>query len=592
MRVARLVVVAIVLAFLAPAAPADAGPKNRGRKSAVKPGRTTKGTAAKHQKKLRADRGEVRKDRSPLKAKVATGERPRESIRPGRRVDLSKLPLEEQVAQKIEEILRGPLRDGTTSLFVADAVTGKPLFSVYPDDPLNPASNVKLIASAAALDILGPDFRYSTRILGEAPDAAGAIESDVYLLGTYDPTLGKKGLESLAAQLVNAGVRRLGGDVVVGETPTRDGIYRAFASLSIVAGAPGQPPTVTMSPPNDFMQVVVTATTTKKRRVKKGISVTPEWITDEAGHKRLKVTVAGQIRAGKRISRDVWTRERAYFAAHVLRQALRDAGVEVAGDVHVAELRDYLDTALAGGYLPVPLAEHESKPLAEILQRVNKRSTNWLADRVIMTAAARKYGGKPSMDAAIDAMYAWLGKRTGLDREDLVVDTGSGLSYKTELSARQVVAVLRSALGFGDPDPRRRERLAPLREAYRRSLAIGGKDGTIRKRFKQLQATVLGKTGTLARVVSLAGVVEVSPDRQLVFSIITNGHRPHWKGRVRDGHEKLVALLCDYLHKLGPVTPAPALAPAPVAHASDDDLGITDDADASDEAGVTETVDQ
>jgi D-alanyl-D-alanine carboxypeptidase/D-alanyl-D-alanine-endopeptidase (penicillin-binding protein 4) len=492
--------------------------------------------------KLRADKGDIRPDRSPMRARVATGERRSKFYG---RSDTSKLPFKERAAQQIEEVLKSSLRAGTTSIHVADADTGKAIFSVYPDDPLNPASNVKLIATAAALDLMGPDFRYRTRILGEAPDDSGVLASDLYLLGTYDPTLNRAALDDMVRQLADAGLRRLDGDVVVGETRTRDAMYIAYTDLLIVAANPGEPPIVSMNPPVDYLQVEVTATTSAKKRPRRPITIKQSVITDEQGRQRVKVVVGGEIGRHQTLIRDVWPNARNVFTAHVLRSAMRDAGIEVTGDVRISELRPYLDEAFAAGFLPVPLAEHESQRLADIVARINKRSTNWLADRVIMTAAAFTYGGLPSLEKAQQAMYAWLDSRTGLGRDDLVVDRPSGLSYKTELSARQVVKVLRAGLGYEGVSS---ERDAINQQAYRESLAIGGVDGTIRRRFKRLDALVLGKTGTLKRVISLAGVIEVSPERRLVFSIITNGHDPSWKHTIRRGQDQIVKILCDYLH--------------------------------------------
>jgi len=579
---AQVAILAIALLVMLP--PVEAAPKKTRPtlKKTTRANRTMKGAGAKQQKKLRADRGHIAPGRSALRAKVATGDHPRAPLKPGRRADLLQLPLSEQIAQRIEELLHGPLRDGTTSLFVADARTGEPIFSVYPDDPLNPASNVKLISTAAALDILGPDFRYVSRVLGPVPDDAGNVVGDVYLFGSYDPTLGRKAMQDLATQLAASGVKRVAGDVLIGGTPTRDGTFRSFVDLRITAGPVGQPPQVTMEPSTEFFQVVVNATTvprprTRKQRRRLGLSVETKWILDAAQHKRLQVTIGGQIAEGRAALRDIWTRERGYFGAHLLRQAMRDAGIEVVGDVRVLELRDYVDTALGRGFIPVPLAEHRSQRLAEIIQRVNKRSTNWLADRIVMTAAARRYGGLPSIQRAVDAMYEWLQRRTGLTREQVVIDSGSGLSYRTELSARQVVAVLRAGLGLTDemtPTPRR----AAIIDAFASSLAVGGVDGTIRKRFRTLHGTVRGKTGTLQRVVSLAGVIEVAPDRAVVFSIITNGHHPRWKRRVRDAHERLVGLLCDYLNRrpLTDVTPVTDVPETPV------DPNVVDEEDGED----------
>src|SRR5678815_2357976 len=126
--------------------------------------------------------------------------------------------------RQIEKLLRGPLRYGVTGLFVADARTGEALFSVNADDPLNPASNVKMISTATALELLGPEFRYPTRLLGATP-VGGAVGSDVYLLGSYDPTPTAADLDQLAGALAARGVTSIEGGVEGGADPTRDGLY-------------------------------------------------------------------------------------------------------------------------------------------------------------------------------------------------------------------------------------------------------------------------------------------------------------------------------------------------------------------------------
>jgi D-alanyl-D-alanine carboxypeptidase/D-alanyl-D-alanine-endopeptidase (penicillin-binding protein 4) len=432
-------------------------------------------------------------------------------------------------------------------LFVADAESGERLFSIRPDAGLNAASNVKLIATAAALEILGPSYRYRTRLLGDLPDEAGRIHHDLYLIGSYDPTLDAQGLAELAHQLAASGTKRVDGDIVVGEPPSRDGIFRSFVRVEIRAGAAGRPPVVTVSPTNDLVEGVVGAVTVRGRRARRGVTVTTELVDDDTGHRRVRLTVAGQVGRAQRIRRTVWLRERALFGAHLLRQALRDAGIEVRGDVHIASLGDYVGASLRAGILPLPLADHRSAALSKILQRVNKRSTNWLADRIIMTAAVDRYGGAPSMEKAVDAMYAWLGRRTGLDRDDLIVDTGSGLSYRTRVSTRQIVQIVRAATGLGDTDPLHAARRGERWRAYRASLAVGGRDGTLRHRFANLHGTVLGKTGTLRRVIALSGVLETPHERRVVFSIITNSTRPLRKAAVRRAQDQLVGVISDYL---------------------------------------------
>ena len=467
---------------------------------------------------------------------------------------------EQRIADAIETLYKGPLRAGTTSLYVADARTGAPVFAVDPEAGLNPASNVKLISTAAALDLLGPDFRYLTRVLGRAPDKQGAVQ-DLYLLGSFDPTLRVADVHKIAADLVGVGVRRVDGDIVVGPLATRDGLFRALVPVEIIAAdKPDEPPMATVPAGYDFVVVKVTAKTSKKKRGR--LAITEQYITDAAGHKRLEVTIGGTMGKGKTWTHWVWTKERALHAAHAMRAGLRAAGVEVRGDVRVEEFEDVVANAATAGWIPLELVRHESARLGDIVAQVNKRSINWLADRVIMTAAARAYGGLPSMEIAIEAMYRWLGAHTTIPREKIVVDSGSGLSRRTRFSAKQIVDVMRTAAGFA-PGPQPVE--AAKAQAYLSSLSVGGVDGTLKWRFKNSPAAthLLGKTGTLHDVVALAGFLQVDPQRPLAFALITNGHSENLKVRVKRAHEDLVGLLCSYVQASLPAGATPTVTAAP-----------------------------
>ncbi|MBZ0235653.1 MAG: D-alanyl-D-alanine carboxypeptidase, partial [Deltaproteobacteria bacterium] len=462
---------------------------------------------------------------------------------------IAELTREEATAEEIEKILRGPLRHGTTGLYVVDAATGKELFAVHPDDPLNPASNVKLISTAAALDLVGPDFRYATRVLGATPGTDGVISGDVYLLGSYDPTLGIDDVRKLGARLAASGVTRIDGNVLVGETATRDGIFRSRVRVDVTAGAPGAAPTVTVTPATDFIEVTTTATTGKRARVKGRLTVDGKIVTRDDGTQRLAISVAGAIGKGKSASRWVWTKGRNLHTAHILRAALRDAGVEVKGDVSIRELPEFVDATAATGRLPVTLAEHQSLPLAHIIAKVNKRSINWLSDRVITTATALAHDQTPSMDQGIEAMYAWAARAAGIERDKLVVDTGSGLSYRTQFSPRQIVSVVRAASGLALHDGDDPVRAAACAEAWKTSLSVGGVDGTLRSRFRStsLRGRVHGKTGTLSTVIALSGLLEGPNGRALAFALVTNGHTPSRKNLIRRAHEDVLVVLDKYL---------------------------------------------
>jgi D-alanyl-D-alanine carboxypeptidase/D-alanyl-D-alanine-endopeptidase (penicillin-binding protein 4) len=486
-----------------------------------------------------ADKGEV-----GARARVAfamAGE-----LRPAREVvgrREAPLTLEEDIAKQIEKLLRGPLRNGITGLYVADARTGEPLFAVNADDPLNPASNVKMVSTAAALELLGPNFKYTTRLLGAEPDASGAIRGDIYLLGTWDPTLSTADMDSMADQLTARGVKQLDGDILVGSDPTRDGIFRSVVPIEIKAGEPGQPPTASTPANFDLVEVEVTATTEKRVRKRHRLTFKKETIRNADGRKRIKLTIGGKIGKDGETMYALYTRERTSVASHALRAALRARQVTLNGDVRVVELGDFIGDSVGAKGLPVELARHESQSLQDIVTRVNKWSINWLADRVIMTAAALTRRTVPSMDIAIEEMYAWLQRHPQLSKESVVIDTGSGLSYRTRMTPQEVVKIVRAAGGFADGTN------DTLAKAWLHSLSVAGTDGTLRHRLymPECRGHVRGKTGTLRTVIALSGVLDLDPTRPLAFSIITNTLRPLKKGFVRKAHEQLVALLAKYV---------------------------------------------
>ena len=412
-------------------------------------------------------------------------------------------------------------------MFVADARTGEALFAVNADDPLNPASNVKMISTATALELMGPEFRYPTRLLGPEPDDHGAIHGNVYLLGTWDPTLAAPDLEELGAQLETRGIHELDGDIIVGGDPSRDGAFHATIPIDIKAGAPNEAPIATAPPGFDFVTFAITAKT-GRTAARPHLSFTAAPAVDAAGHRRLAVTIGGTIGKGGATTYAFDPLNQPVAAAHLVRAALRAHHVEVHGDVAVAELGDYIGDSVGAGWLPIELARHDSAPLAAIVSHVNKWSINWLADRVIMTAAALSHGGVPSLDGALDAMYSWLARHPHLDKADVVVDSGSGLSYHTRITAHDLVSVVRSAAGFAaDSDP-------SLAQAWLGSLSIAGTDGTLSHRFRtpDVRGRIHGKTGTLSTVIALSGVLDIDPTRPLAFSIVTNGDRPLSKGYV------------------------------------------------------------
>jgi len=477
----------------------------------------------------------------------------------GRRTTI--LTEEEAAAARIQALLRGPLlRRGVTGLFVADARTGEPLFAVNADDPLNPASNVKMISTATALDLLGPGFRYPTRVLGPDP-VGGTIKGDVYLLGSYDPTLSIPDFDDLAASLERRGITRIEGNLLTGSDPTRDGIYRASVPIEILAGEPGAAAVIHAPAGFDLVTIKNTAVTARRAmRPRLTYKVTQTTLPD--GQPRLELAIGGVIGAGSKLSYPLNANKlRTATSAYALLAAMRTHKIDITGDWKTFELGDFLGDSIARGTLPLELGRHESIPLTEIVARVNKWSINWLADRVVMSAAGLSKRQTPTMELAIEAMYTWLARHPHVSRGSILLDTGSGLSYRTQISSKALVAVVRSAAGFTkDADP-------ATARTWRDSLSVAGTDGTLRYRFRGTDVRggkIAGKTGTLSTVIALSGILDLDPTRPLAFSLITNADSPLSKPIVRKAHEQVIGEICKYLAKTTRAKLPVLQAPAPI----------------------------
>ncbi|HEY4175747.1 MAG TPA: D-alanyl-D-alanine carboxypeptidase/D-alanyl-D-alanine-endopeptidase [Kofleriaceae bacterium] len=490
----------------------------------------------------------------------------------GRRAE--PLTLEEQTAKRIEALMRGPLRSSLTGLYVADAKTGQPIFSVNADEPLNPASNVKMISTATSLELLGADFRYPTRVLGPEP-IDGVVHGDVYLLGSYDPTLTATDLDDLAGAVAVRGIKEVDGDIVVGSDPVRDGIYRAVIPIEVTAGENGAPPTAASTIGADHVSIVITAKTARSP-MRPRLTYSAVTTKSATGIPLITLTIGGVMGKGGSSVYQLATKERTATAAYALRAALRAKGVAVQGDYKIAELGDFTGEAIVSGNLPVELARHESKRLAEIIAQVNKFSINWLADRVVLTATALARHQAPSMDASIDAMYSWLERNAHIQRKDLLIDTGSGLSYKTEITTTELVAIVRAAAGFMNAVPASSTPTIapvedPLAKAWIESLSIAGTDGTLRHRVRNATARIRGKTGTLSTAIAMSGIMDIDPDRPLVFSLVTNTDTPLAKPYIRKAHDRVVGELCHYLAATQHKTSLPSTETTPTTGEPPDD---------------------
>lgn len=362
------------------------------------------------------------------------------------------------------------------------------LYSRNGSAPVVPASTLKILTAVVALDVLGPDHRFTTRVLGPEP-VDGIVRGDLALVGGGDPMLATDAvvehrdisdrnptrLDRLADDLAASGIRRIEGGVIGDES--------RFDDLRTVPSWPERFVTQNQSGPLSAL------------------------VVDDGYDWRL----------GETATRDRSPDPARSAAAH-LTDLLEDRGIEVASPPRSG-------SAPAEG----ALAAIESAPLTAIVETLLLTSDNLIAELLVKELAVDA-GAVGSTAAGLEVVH----RRTadlGLDAPGSRIVDGSGLDPTNRVTCDQLVDVLEFA---GGPDSR-----------IGRGLPIAGRSGTLQRRFRDTPAEgrVRAKTGRLNMVSSLAGYSPLRSGETATFAFVVNDHDDD--GRSQEIQELLVALLLD-----------------------------------------------
>jgi D-alanyl-D-alanine carboxypeptidase/D-alanyl-D-alanine-endopeptidase (penicillin-binding protein 4) len=433
---------------------------------------------------------------------------------------------------------------------IVDLATGVELFARDPDRGMNLASNTKLLTTFAALSTLGAGFRWRTAIYADKlDDVTGIVDGDLYVRGRGDPSLTDADLRALADDVAARGVREVKGHLAIdatyfdnntepphfAEQPKERAAFRApVAAFGVdasavtihVAAEPDGKARVWLEPEAkgylELGKLDVKSSVDGKTKLKLEVKPTGD---------RLAFDLSGTLRVAdggwdRRVRIDDPTR----FAGEVLRAALAARGVKLAE--HAIALSPTPPTAKL-------LAAHDSATLATIVREMNKHSDNHAAETVLKTLGAetRVQPGAATWADGVIAVQTTLTK-LGLPPTAYRADNGSGLYDASSVPAHQLVTILRAA--HDD------YRVGPDLVA---SLPVGGEDGTLAKRWhtRAARGHVRAKTGTLDKVVTLAGFVGVHGDHLLGFAILANdlpaGQRTAARALADDMLDALVAYL-------------------------------------------------
>ena len=422
-----------------------------------------------------------------------------------------------------------------------------------------PASGMKLLIAAAALDLWGPGHRFRTPVFLEGElDGQGRVLGDLVLVGRGDPNPERRlydpeeedlpiqgsspFIEGIADQLQERGIRRVEGDIVADTTFFLDephggdweqedmfwhygapcsalAVFENVFQVSLSPGkASGDPALLEVTPPQE-RPAVLNRVTTAPPGGKPDIRIG----SDRSGS---RVSLLGRLPLNRpTLTYALAVSEPALNAARYLKSSLERRGIPVSGQPRVRALdplevleerKISLEKAREKQFLypeQQELARWPSLPLIENLKILIKSSRN-LYGEMLLRGLGAEVSGLGSLETGRQALEAFL-EKAGISDEPLDFSDGSGLSRTNLLTPESVVRLLQ----YMERHPRAEE--------FRDCLPVAGRDGTLKDRMKgtAAQGRVLAKTGTLKFVSSLSGYATNRDGARMAFSIMANNTR-------------------------------------------------------------------
>ena len=405
------------------------------------------------------------------------------------------------------------------SIYVQAVESKKPLLNMNGELSVQPASLMKLITTAAALDLLGPDYRWTTRVYTNGTQNGDVLQGDLIIRGSGDPRFSQQDLWQLLRRLRALGIRQITGDVILDRSmfvPAKDDAAqfdqkpeRAYNALPdalildtksvlvhLIPDAARQRVRVTLEPYlTDFSLSAPTLSSGECGDWRSQLGLRVE---------QKKIIFAGSyaLSCGERtIAVHAYPLTHNEYFDSSMRQLWREMGGSLQG-------------VTREGVLPTQaqeITQWQSAALTDAIRDINKFSNNVMARQLLLTLAAERGYQPASKEAGAAVIRQWLIAK-GINAAELVIDNGSGLSRADRLSAALLARILQAAW------------LSPTMPEFIASLPLAGVDGTMRKRVENLSVKSFAhiKTGSLTEVSSIAGYVTTRSGKRMIVVCIVN----------------------------------------------------------------------
>jgi len=419
------------------------------------------------------------------------------------------------------------------SVYIVNSETGEPIFELDPEMSLTPASVMKLVTSSAALELLGPEYTFKTRIgyTGSLNQHSGLLKGNIIIEGGGDPVLGSENfishygnfLENWINEIRKLGIKKVEGRVITDDSrydyqPVPPKWLWEDAGNYYGAGAYG------LSIFDNSFEIHFRTFAEGSIPVIKGFN--PEFCRYELIN-RLKASgnsdkgyifsapysdngwIEGSIPANREdFVLNASVSDPPLLLAEIITKMLDSTGISVSGDPSTARI-----ISNSSGMKPVIISEISSPPLKVIIEVLNHESVNLYAEH-LLKELGKIYRNDGTTVAGVDVLYEFL-EDSRINSAGIFLEDGSGLSPMNSISAKGVAEILsymrNSSKFFND---------------FYASLPEAGKEGTLKNCFSDpvFNGNLRAKSGSMTRVRSYAGYCRTLSGNDLTFCIIINNY--------------------------------------------------------------------
>ncbi|KTC80503.1 D-alanyl-D-alanine carboxypeptidase/D-alanyl-D-alanine-endopeptidase [Legionella cherrii] len=432
-------------------------------------------------------------------------------------------------------------------IVVLDLTSGKVLYRRNAQRLYIPASNLKLFSEAAALMVLGPDYRFKNQLsLSAGTIQQGVLQGNVYVRLSGDPSFSRDDLNTLLSSLKEWNIHAIQGNVYIDSSLANVDPYPPgwlTTDLSYSYGAPNAPVmvdsnrlTVTVNPGaqagdpavvevDDGGGAIALNNQTTTKVDSKGCGV--GFSLDQENH----LTVRGCVGVGQwAVQQRLAIKNPLMYAQAMIKSQLAKSNIQLNGQVQLGKTP-------AGSLL---IATQHSKQLSQLMADTLKPSDNLYADSLYLHTAEKLNNGIPvNWRDAQSLVKNFLQSQTGIDFSNAIFTDGSGLSRYSLVTPEQTISLLKFLY-----------QRFPLSYEYIAALPISGRDGTLQKRFKipTQQGFVRAKTGTMTGINSLSGYLYTANGHTLAFAMYVN-RQP---GKASGPGRPVLDAICTYFLQNSP----------------------------------------